>query len=91
MPIIVGILIFISMINTTSERLKAKKFYICRYFSFYEQLQFLSWVEHEKSFITSGQVILHARLPSANIFLFNFFTKHFQVYHQCQSLDPDKA
>ena len=40
MPTIVGISTFINMINTTSERLKAKHFYICRYFSFYEQLKF---------------------------------------------------
>ena len=47
MPTIVDILTFISMINTTSERLKARNFFICRYFSFYEQLKFhaqLSWV-----------------------------------------------
>ena len=46
MPTIVGILTFISMINTTSERLKARNFLICRYFSFYEQLKYyaqLSW------------------------------------------------
>ena len=30
---------FISMINTPSERLKAINFFICRYFSFYEQLK----------------------------------------------------
>ena len=40
MPTIVGILTFISMINTTSERLKARNFFICRYSSFYEQLKF---------------------------------------------------
>ena len=40
MPTIVGILTFISMINTTSERLKARHFFICQYFSFYEQLKF---------------------------------------------------
>ena len=40
MPTIVGILTFISMINTTSGRLKAKNFFICQYFSFYEQLKF---------------------------------------------------
>ena len=40
MPTIVGILTFISMINATSERLKARKFFICLYFSFYEQLKF---------------------------------------------------
>ena len=31
---------FISMINTTSGRHKAKHFFICRYFSFYELLKF---------------------------------------------------
>ena len=40
MPTIVGILTFISRINTTSERLKARIFFICRYFSFDEQLNF---------------------------------------------------
>ena len=40
MPKIVGILTFISMINTTSERLEARNFFICRYFSLYEQLKF---------------------------------------------------
>ena len=47
MPTIVGILTFISMINITSERLKARNFFICQYFSFfYEHLKFhaqLSW------------------------------------------------
>ena len=55
MPTIVGILSFISMIYTTSERLKARNFFICRYFSFYKQLKFRAHlVEQEKSFITSG-------------------------------------
>ena len=40
MPTIVGILTFISMINTTSERLRARNLFIYRYFSFYEQLKF---------------------------------------------------
>ena len=40
MPTIVGILIFISVINATSERLKVRNFFICWYFSFYEQLKF---------------------------------------------------
>ena len=46
MPTIVGILMFICMINTASERLKARNFFNCQYFSFYEQLKFhaqLSW------------------------------------------------
>ena len=37
---IVDILSFISRINTTSERLVARNFFICLYFSFYEQLKF---------------------------------------------------
>ena len=40
MPTIVGILTFISIINTISERLKVRNFFICWYFSFYEQLKF---------------------------------------------------
>ena len=40
MPTIVCILTFISMVNTTSVRLKARNFFICQYFSFYEQLKF---------------------------------------------------
>ena len=43
MPTNVGILTFMSMINTTSDR----SFFSCRYFIFYEQLKFhsqLSWV-----------------------------------------------
>ena len=40
MPTIVGILQFISMINTTAKRLIARNFFICLYFSFYEQLKF---------------------------------------------------
>ena len=39
MPTIVGILTFISMINTTVEGLK-RNFFICRHFSSYEQLKF---------------------------------------------------
>ena len=42
MPTIVGILTFISMINTTSERLKARYFFTFRHFSSYEQLKFLA-------------------------------------------------
>ena len=40
MPTIVVILAFISMINTTSKRLKARNFFICWYFSFLEQSKF---------------------------------------------------
>ena len=37
---IVGILTLISMINTTSERLKERNFFICRHFTFYVHLLF---------------------------------------------------
>ena len=40
MPTIVGTLTFISTINTISERLQARNYFICQYFSFYEQLKF---------------------------------------------------
>ena len=40
MSTIVDILTFISKINTTFERLEARNFVICRYFSFYERLKF---------------------------------------------------
>ena len=39
MTTIVGILTIISKINTTSERLIAKHFFMCLYFSFNEQLK----------------------------------------------------
>ena len=40
MPTIVGILTFISMINTASERFKARNFFISKHFSFYQKLKF---------------------------------------------------
>ena len=45
MPTIVGILTFMRMINTISERLKSRNFFICRYFSNYEQLKFCAQFE----------------------------------------------
>ena len=45
MPTIVGILIFISMINTASESLKARKLFILQHHSFYEQLKFHAQLE----------------------------------------------
>ena len=48
MPTSVGILTFISMIYTTSERLNARNFFICRYFSFYEQLQLRAQLSMKK-------------------------------------------
>ena len=38
-PTSVGILTFITMMNTTYERLKARNFCICQYSNFYEQLK----------------------------------------------------
>ena len=40
MPTIVGILTFISMINTSYESLKARNSYHFQHFSFYEDLKF---------------------------------------------------
>ena len=40
MPTIIGILTFISMMNTACERLKARNFFVSPHFSFYEQLKF---------------------------------------------------
>ena len=55
MPTIVGILTFISMLNETSESLKARKVGLFQQFSFISNWNFmLRWVEHEKSLITSG-------------------------------------
>ena len=62
MPTIVGILIFISRINTTSEVSKTRKIYIFQHFSIYEELKFnaqLSCVEYEKSLITSGPEVVY--------------------------------
>ena len=58
MPTIVGILTFISLIDTTFEGLKASSFFDFQNFSFYELLKFLCSVELStvKSFITSGPV-----------------------------------
>ena len=47
MPTTVGILTFISMIKT-SERLKARNFFICRHFSFYGQLKFRAQLSIKK-------------------------------------------
>ena len=40
MPTIVGILTFNSMIDTTSESMKARTVFIVQHFSFYENLKF---------------------------------------------------
>ena len=40
MPTIVGILTYISMINTSYERLKPRNFFTFRCFGFYDELKF---------------------------------------------------
>ena len=48
------------MINTTSERLKAINFFICQYFSFYEQLKFraqFSWAQKKFHNLGSGSIV----------------------------------
>ena len=48
MPTIVGIVTFISMINTTSEGLKAREVFIFQHLSFYEQLKFHAQLSMKK-------------------------------------------
>ena len=61
MPTIVGILTFISMANTTSERLKAVLFFSL--LVFISSCNFmLSIAEHEKMFITSVSVLFTVSL-----------------------------
>ena len=58
MPTIVDILTFTSMIITTSESLKSRKVIFQHFFFFISSWNFiLSWVEPEKSFITSEPVL----------------------------------
>ena len=40
MPTIIGILTFITMVNTTSESSRERKIFIFHHFSFHEQLKF---------------------------------------------------
>ena len=69
MPTIIGILTLISMINTTSSRLKARNFFICQYFSFYEQLKFCAkLIEHENFFIISGPGCTNKISPNEYLF-----------------------
>ena len=55
MPLIVGILTFISMINT-SERLKASNLFICWYFSSYEQLKISVQVHYFSAIFTRAAI-----------------------------------
>ena len=60
MSTIVGILTFISRINTTSERLKARKSFPFLYFRFYEQLKIRAELSMKKKIITSGLMFCRA-------------------------------
>ena len=48
MPTIVGILTFISMINTSPDSLKAREVFIFQHFCFYEQLKFYAQLSMKK-------------------------------------------
>ena len=60
MPTFVGILTFVSMINTASERLKTINLFISQYFGFYEHLKFLCPVElsMKKGLLPRAQVYI---------------------------------
>ena len=64
---IVGILAFISMINTPSERLKAKNFCICRYFSFHEQLKFRAQLSMKKFYNLGARLPLERQSGTVNL------------------------
>ena len=69
--------LFISMINTTYERLKARNFFICQYFSFYEQLRFraqLSWAWKKFNILEPGLEIIE---------LFISAKQEFYPAHKC--------
>ena len=63
----VGILTFISRINTASESLKARKIYIFQHFSF-RAVKISGSVEYEKSYITLGEVLMYH-----NIYIHGYF------------------
>ena len=67
MPTILCILTFISMINTTSERFKARNIFICRYFSFDEQFKFHAQLSMKKIFITSVPVVSFLKSKFTNM------------------------
>ena len=89
MPTIVGILTFTSMINTTSARLTTRNFFICRYFSFYEQLKFLaqlSWAW--KKFYNLGvwSLVLIITLPlSGTLILYSYILRQIIVQDKSYS------
>ena len=66
MSIMVGVLTFISMINTTVDRLKEKSFFIFSYISFNEQLKSCSIeLRMKKKFYNLGVWVLKLSSDSA--------------------------
>ena len=59
LPTIFDILTFNSTINITYERLKARNFFICRYFRFYEQSKVYLNIStrHKRADDIPGQII----------------------------------
>ena len=57
MPTIVGILTFMSTINTTFERLKSRNFFIYRYFIFCEEIPCSVQLSTKKVFKSRGQIL----------------------------------
>ena len=99
MPTIVGILTFMSIIDTTSERLKARNFFNCPYFSFYIQLKFtaqLSWAWNISTTSGPGNLnklvwtILRDVLYEAKWYVFNVILCYLSII-SCNELPPVKA
>ena len=93
MPTIVDILTLISKINITNEILRARNFFICRYFSFYERLKFhaqLSWAWkkfynlaawcHHNDVIFTSRNLLKLRMTAEN------WCQHNDVIFTCRDL-----
>ena len=75
--IVVGILTFISMIKT-SERLKARNFLICQYFSFLRTIEISCQLSMKFFFINLGQDLEIIRSVLENCNCMYFFTHHFK-------------
>ena len=87
MPTIVDILTFISMINTTPERLKARNIFICRYFSLHKQLKFHAklrwawkkfynlgaWPRIPNQKVTKNTIKHHKQEPGQEAFFLEFW------------------
>ena len=76
MRTIVGIFIFISREFSCLATFSKKEFAFVSNLRFISRTNFmLNWVEHEKSFLTSGPVFrCHARMRSLVCFFFFFFS-----------------